>query len=52
MIKEVTVYYHLGLGDHIVCNGLVRFLAKHHDIELFRKNYNTYKKNPANYIKT
>jgi hypothetical protein len=40
MIKEVTIHHHLGLGDHIICNGLVRFLAEHYDVELFCKNHN------------
>lgn len=39
MIKEVTIHHHLGLGDHIICNGLVRFLSKLHVIELFCKNH-------------
>lgn len=40
MIKEVTIHHHLGLGDHIICNGLVRFLSEHYTIELFCKNNN------------
>ena len=30
---EIILYHHLGLGDHIICNGLVNYLAKKH----FRK---------------
>lgn len=26
-IDRVLVYHHLGLGDHFVCNGMVRFMA-------------------------
>ncbi len=25
----IFVYHHLGLGDHFVCNGLIRYLLKH-----------------------
>jgi len=32
------VYHHLGLGDHFICNGLVRYLyANHNGIKLFAK---------------
>lgn len=31
-MNAVYVLGHLGLGDHIICNGLVRVLAKHYDI--------------------
>jgi hypothetical protein len=35
------IYQHLGLGDHIVCNGLVRLLTKHYgSIVLFCKTHN------------
>jgi hypothetical protein len=30
MQDEVQVYHHLGLGDHIICNGLIRELCKHY----------------------
>ena len=40
----IYVYHHLGLGDHIVCNGLVRHLCKEHgNVSLF-----CYKHNEAN----
>lgn len=40
-IKEVIVYHHLGLGDLLICNGLVHFLASKYDtIHLpCKKNY-------------
>ena len=31
-IEEYTdaiIYHHLGMGDHVICNGLVRFIVKH-----------------------
>ena len=35
------IYHHLGLGDHIICNGLVRKFASEHDnITLFCKKHN------------
>jgi hypothetical protein len=35
------IYHHLGLGDHIICNGLVRYYQKiHNDISVFCKNQN------------
>ena len=35
------IYHHLGLGDHIICNGLVRhFVEKYNEIFLFCKNHN------------
>lgn len=40
MTKELIIHHHLGLGDHIICNGLVRFLSEHYTIELFCKNHN------------
>ena len=27
--ERVYVYSHLGLGDHIICNGIVRYIAEH-----------------------
>jgi hypothetical protein len=32
------IYHHLGLGDHIICNGIVRTLAEEEPISLFCKN--------------
>ena len=35
------IYHHLGLGDHIICNGMVRlFYERHKKIKLFCKNGN------------
>ena len=31
MKTVVQIYHHLGLGDHIICNGLVRELCKKHE---------------------
>jgi hypothetical protein len=28
MVDNVYLHHHLGLGDHIICNGLVRYLLK------------------------
>ena len=25
--SELVVYHHLGLGDHLICNGLVNYLS-------------------------
>src|ERR1051325_7369597 len=38
MHDELQVYHHLGLGDHIICNGLVRKLCTtHHTVYCFTK---------------
>lgn len=35
------IYHHLGLGDHIICNGLVRFLQKKYEtVSVFVKKHN------------
>lgn len=34
------IYHHLGLGDHIICNGLVRVLSQTHNIKLLCKTTN------------
>jgi len=41
----MIIYHHLGLGDHIICNGLVRHFAETDDITLIckNKNYNNVK---------
>ena len=38
----IYLYHHLGLGDHIICNGLVRTLAENMNVKLLCKssNYN------------
>ncbi len=41
MEKILYIYHHLGLGDHIMCNGLVRHYAENYDtIYLFVKPHN------------
>lgn len=37
---EKYIYQHLGLGDHIICNGLVREIAKNNKVFLFVKEHN------------
>ena len=36
------IYHNLGLGDHIVCNGMVRHFAESSDVYLFSKQKNYY----------
>lgn len=41
MENSLYVYHHLGLGDHIVCNGMVRELCRGNDkVHLFCKHRN------------
>lgn len=37
---RIIFYSHLGLGDHMICNGLVRDLAKQYDITVIAKHHN------------
>jgi len=40
-MKEVYIYHHLGLGDHIICNSIVRHFSKLYDVVfLFVKKHN------------
>lgn len=40
-MKTVYIYHHLGLGDHIIANGLVRTIAKDYErVYLFCKPHN------------
>lgn len=39
-MKTLFCHHHLGLGDHIICNGLVRYLSKNNFIKLFCKEHN------------
>ena len=39
-MKPIYVYHHLGLGDHIICNGLVRHFAKEYEVMLFVYSHN------------
>jgi hypothetical protein len=36
----MKIHHHLGLGDHIVCNGLIRRIRKQTDVTLVVKNEN------------
>lgn len=36
----IHIYHNLGLGDHIICNGLVREIAKRDSVSLFCKPHN------------
>jgi hypothetical protein len=35
-MKELIIYHHLGLGDHIICNGLVREIIKKNQFEFYK----------------
>jgi len=37
---RLSILHHLGLGDHIVCHGLVRYYAEKLDVSLFCKHHN------------
>jgi len=40
-MEEIYIYHHLGLGDHIICNAIVRHFSKIYDkIYLFVKKHN------------
>lgn len=39
-MKVLNIHHHLGLGDHIICNGLIRFLSLSNKILLFCKHNN------------
>ena len=39
-MNKILLHHHLGLGDHIICNGLVRFLSINTKIDLFCKDQN------------
>lgn len=36
----MIIYHHLGLGDHIICNGLVRHFAENNKVYLLCKSHN------------
>jgi hypothetical protein len=36
----MIIHHHLGLGDHIICNGLIRTIAAKENIKLFCKHKN------------
>lgn len=40
-MNSIYIYHHLGLGDHILCNGLVRYFAELYErVYLFAKTHN------------
>lgn len=40
-MRKVYIHHHLGLGDHIICNGLVRRIAENYDeVYIFCKQHN------------
>lgn len=40
-MNNIYIYHHLGLGDHIICNGLVRnFANNNHSVSLYCKFHN------------
>jgi hypothetical protein len=44
-MKELIIYHHLGLGDHIICNGLVREIIKKNQYKFYKlivKNHNIF----------
>jgi hypothetical protein len=38
--QKIIVYHHLGLGDHIICNGIVRHFSEKSSIDLLCKKQN------------
>ena len=44
--KSIVIYHHLGLGDHIICAGLVNFISKDFTsiyLPVFERNYENVK---------
>lgn len=39
-MKDLLIYHNLGLGDSIICNGLVRHFAKDRNVFVFCKTHN------------
>lgn len=40
-MREIYIYHHLGLGDHITCHGIVRTYCENYDrVNLFVKEHN------------
>lgn len=40
-MKTLHIYHHLGLGDHIICNGMVRYYTESYDVVyVFCKQHN------------
>jgi hypothetical protein len=44
MMKELLIRSHLGLGDGLIINALVRHFAKDHDVTLLCKKHNQVRK--------
>jgi hypothetical protein len=41
MKKDIYIHHHLGMGDHIICNGMIREICKDYDnVNLFVKRNN------------
>lgn len=40
-MEEIYIHHHLGLGDHFICNGLIRTLSNKYIINLFVKKTNS-----------
>lgn len=38
--EEIIIYHHLGLGDHIICNGLVNYISRDYKVHLPVKSSN------------
>ena len=41
-MNTLAIHHHLGLGDHIICNGLVRYFTQYYKVILFCKHKNIY----------
>ena len=39
-MKKLLLYHHLGLGDHIICHGIVREFCKQYNTTIFCKPHN------------
>lgn len=39
-MKKLLLYHHLGLGDHIICHGMVREFCKQYETTIFCKEHN------------
>jgi hypothetical protein len=39
-MNKLLLYHHLGLGDHIICHGMVREFCKQHQTTIFCKPHN------------
>ena len=39
-MKTLLLYHHLGLGDHIICHGIIREYCKQYHTTIFSKSHN------------